>query len=189
MNMQTNKQLFQQIGDLLQLPTVPGAADVLCMILVLVLLLPIEPLVAAIVCWWGSNEHRCATKSRLCGRTHSMERRLDSIHCFSSFLSHMLLSFSIITCLHTYTTQYVHHVICILQAAPKKYIKLPVRTINDSSPEVPSGLPGCKTGQPGSGMDARVSRPGSTGSTFGTQKNSGEDHGTPPKSVGESSFC
>ena len=187
--MQTNKQLFQQIGDLLQLPTVPGAADVLCMILVLVLLLPIEPLVAAIVCWWGSNEHRCATKSRLCGRTHSMERRLDSIHCFSSFLSHMLLSFSIITCLHTYTTQYVHHVICILQAAPKK------TSSYQSGPSTihhPRSLQGFQAAKLGSlGLAWTLGSPGRDpqGPRLVPKKILGKTMVPPPKSVGESSFC
>ena len=72
------------------------------------------------------------------------------------------------------------HVICILHAAPKKIIRLPVRMINDSSPEVPAGLPGRKAGQPRSGIDARVCRPGSTG----VPENSGEKHGNPPKTHG-----
>ena len=100
----------QQNLDLLQLrQTVPGAADVLCLILVLVLLLPIEPLVAAIVgWWWGTNEHCCATKLGFCRRTHSMESGwIPSIVSPASYHTYPCPFLSLPTCTHML---YVHNV-------------------------------------------------------------------------------
>ena len=100
----------QQNLDLLQLrQTVPGAADVLCLILVLVLLLPIEPLVAAIVgWWWGTKEHCCATKLGFCRRTHSMESGwIPSIVSPASYHTYPCPFLSLPTCTHML---YVHNV-------------------------------------------------------------------------------